>query len=294
MITSYLMTRRTLLRRLPAGLAVASASRALLRSQEYRLGGADIKLGVASYSFRKFTRAQAIQMTLELGTPYLNVKDFHLPLDSTPEQIDAAVKEFHAAGIVLVGCGNITFNQTDKAAIRPIFDYAKRAGFPLIVCAPTHEALPMLEPFVQEYNIKLAIHNHGPEDKIFPTPQSVLAAVKDMDPRIGCCIDVGHTARAGVNVVEAIAEAGPRLLDMHFKDLADPTNPDWKVARDSQVAVGEGKLPIKQIFVQLMKMNYHGCVNLEYEIHADDPMPGMKKSFAYERQVLAELKTAAS
>ena len=287
------MTRRTLLKRLPAGLALASASGVVLRSQEYHLGGADIKLGVASYSFRKFTRAQAIKMTLELGTPYLNVKDFHLPLDSTPEQIDAAVKEFHDAGIILVGCGNITFNKPDNAVIRHIFEYAKRAGFPLIVCAPTHEVLPMLQPFVKEYNIKLAIHNHGPEDKIFPTPQSVLAAVKDMDPRIGCCIDVGHTARTGVNLVETIAEAGPRLLDMHFKDLADPTNPDWKVARDSQVPVGEGKLPIKQMFAQLVKMNYHGCVNLEYEIDADNPVPGMKKSFAFERKCLAELKTAA-
>lgn len=288
------MTRRTLLTKLPGALGAATAAGVLLRAQEYRVSGADIKLGVASYSFRKFTRAQAISMTLELGTPYLNVKDFHLPLDSTPEQIDAAVKEFHDAGIVLVGCGNVSFDKDDEADIRHKFDYAKRAGFPLIVCAPTHVTLPKVEKFVKEYNIKIAIHNHGPEDKNFPTPQSVLEAVKDMDPRCGCCIDVGHTARAGVDVVQAIAAAGPRLLDMHFKDLADPTNKDWKVARDSQVAVGEGKLPIRQIFAQLIKMKYNGCVNLEYEIHADDPMPGMKQSFAYERKVLGELKTNAA
>ena len=275
-------------------MGAATAAGALLRAQEYRVGGADIKLGVASYSFRKFARAQAISMTLELGTPYLNVKDFHLPLDSTPEQIDAAVKEFHDAGIVLVGCGNVSFDKDDEADIRHKFDYAKRAGFPLIVCAPTHLTLPKLEKFVKEYNIKIAIHNHGPEDKNFPTPQSVLDVVKNMDPRCGCCIDVGHTARAGLDVVEAIVAAGPRLLDMHFKDLADPTNKDWKVARDSQVAVGEGKLPIRQIFAQLIKMNYNGCVNLEYEIHEDDPMPGMKQSFAYERKVLGELKANAA
>ena len=288
------MTRRTLLSKLPGALGAATAAGALLRAQEYRVGGADIKLGVASYSFRKFARAQAISMTLELGTPYLNVKDFHLPLDSTPEQIDAAVKEFHDAGIVLVGCGNVSFDKDDEADIRHKFDYAKRAGFPLIVCAPTHLTLPKLEKFVKEYNIKIAVHNHGPEDKNFPTPQSVLDVVKNMDPRCGCCIDVGHTARAGLDVVEAIVAAGPRLLDMHFKDLADPTNKDWKVARDSQVAVGEGKLPIRQIFAQLIKMNYNGCVNLEYEIHEDDPMPGMKQSFAYERKVLGELKANAA
>jgi sugar phosphate isomerase/epimerase len=283
-------TRRTLLKSVPAALgAMAGASR-LLYAQDYKLGGADIKLGVASYSFRKFPRAQAISMTLQLGTHYLNVKDFHLPLNSTPEQIDAAVKEFHDAGIVLVGCGNVSFDKDDEADIRHKFEYAKRAGFPLIVCAPTHVTLPKLEKFVKEYDIKIAVHNHGPEDKNFPTPQSVLEVVKNMDSRMGLCMDIGHTARAGVDPVQAIAEAGPRLLDMHAKDLADPSNKDWKVARDSQVAVGEGKLPIRQIFAQLIKLNYKGSVNLEYEIHADDPLPGMQKSFAYMRGVLNDLK----
>jgi sugar phosphate isomerase/epimerase len=275
-------------------LGVATAANALLRSQEFKLGGADIKLGVASYSFRKFSRAQAISMTLQLGTHYLNVKDFHLPLDSTPEQIDAAVKEFHDAGIVLVGCGNVSFNKDDDDDIRHKFEYAKRAGFPLIVCAPTHTTLPKLEKFVKEYNIKIAIHDHGPEDKNFPTPQSVLDAVKDMDPRCGLCMDIGHAARTGADLVESIQQAGPRLLDMHAKDLADPHNPDWKVGRDSQVPVGEGKLPIRQIFAELVKMNYKGCVNLEYEINADDPMPGMQKSFAYMRGVLGDLKKTAA
>jgi len=289
------MTRRTLLKRVPAALGVATAANALLNAQEYRLGAAaDIKLGVASYSFRNFTRAQAISMTLQLGTHFLNVKDKHLPLDSTPEQIDAAVKEFHDAGIVLVGCGNVSFEKDDEDDIRHKFEYAKRAGFPLIVCAPTHVTLPKLEKFVKEYNIKIAVHNHGPEDKNFPTPQSVLEVVNNMDPRCGLCIDIGHTARAGVDPVQAIADAGPRLLDMHTKDLADPGNKDWKTGRDSQVAVGEGKLPIKGIFAQLAKMNYNGSVDLEYEIHADDPLPGMQKSFAYMRGVIADLKKASA
>jgi sugar phosphate isomerase/epimerase len=288
------MTRRTLLKRVPTALGVATAASSFLKAQEYRLAGADIKLGVASYSFRNFSRAQAISMTLQLGTHFLNVKDKHLPLDSTPEQIDAAVKEFHDAGIVLVGCGNVTFANDDEADIRHKFEYAKRAGFPLIVCAPTPVTLPKLEKFVKEYNIKIAVHNHGPEDKNFPTPQSVLAVVKNMDPRCGCCIDIGHTARAGVDPVQAIAEAGPRLLDMHVKDLADPSNKDWKAGRDSQVAVGEGKLPIREIFAQLVKMNYKGCANLEYEIHADDPLPGMQKSFTYMRGVLDDLKKTAA
>jgi len=276
------ITRRTWMASASAGALASSA----LQAQQYHIAGADFKLGVASYSFRKFSREQAIQMTKQLGTPFLNVKDFHLPLDSTPEQIDAARKEFADAGIVTVGCGNISFEKDDPADIRAKFEYARRAGFPLIVCAPTAVTLPKLEPFVQEYDIKIAVHNHGPEDKNFPTPQSVLKIVNHLDPRCGLCIDIGHTARTGVDVVESIAEAGPRLLDMHVKDLAETR------VKESQVAVGEGKLPFPQIFLQLIQMKYGGCVNLEYEIDPENPLPGMQKSFSYMRGALAGIRAA--
>jgi sugar phosphate isomerase/epimerase len=279
------LSRRTLLSAIPGALgAVALAGRA--EAQEYHIEGADIKLGIASYSFRKFSRTQAIAMAKELGTPFLNVKDFHLKMESTQEEIDAAKKEFADGGITLVGCGNVSFAKDDEADIRSKFEYAKRAGFPLIVCAPTAETLPKLEKYVKEYDIKIAVHNHGPEDKHFPTPQSVLKAVKGMDPRCGLCMDIGHTSRTGVDIVESIREAGPRLLDMHTKDLADPK------VKESQVAVGEGVLPIGRIFLQLVKMKYKGCVNLEYEIHDDEPMPGMQKSFSYMRGVLAGIQAA--
>jgi sugar phosphate isomerase/epimerase len=267
-----------------AATAVMCASK--IKAQEYKFPNADIKLGIASYSFRNFSRAQAIQMTKELGTPYLNIKDFHLKLDSTPDQIAAAKKEFADAGLTLVGCGNVTFSKDDETDIRAKFEYAKAAGFPLIVCAPTPEILPKMEKYVKEYDIKIAVHNHGPEDKHFPTPQSVLKAVKGMDPRCGLCMDIGHTARTGADIVECISEAGSRLLDMHTKDLGDP------LVKESQVAVGEGKLPIGRIFEELTKIGYQGSVNLEYEINGDNPMPGMKISFAYMRGVLTGLEAA--
>jgi len=285
-MSDFKMTRRALMSAVPGVLGGAALS-SKLSGQEFRIGGADIKLGIASFSFRKFSRAQAIQMAKDLGTPYLNIKDFHLKLDSTPEDFAAAKKEFADAGIVLVGCGNVSFQKDDEADIRSKFEYAKQAGFPLIVCAPTAETLPKMEKYVKEYNIKIAVHNHGPEDKHFPTPQSVLKAVKDMDPRCGLCMDIGHTSRTGVDIVESIQEAGPRLLDMHTKDLGDP------MVRESQVAVGDGRLPIPKIFQQLVKMKYQGCVNLEYEINENDPMPGMQKSFAYMRGVLAGIKVAS-
>jgi sugar phosphate isomerase/epimerase len=278
--------RRAWLTKAAGAFAAIATMRKSLRAQQYHIAGAEFKLGVASYSFRDFPRTLAITMTKALGTPYLNVKDVHLNLDSTPEEINAAREEFQRAGIVLVGCGTVSFQSEDEADIRHKFEYAKRAGFPLIVCAPSPGTLPKLEKFVKEYDIRIAVHNHGPEDKNFPTPQSVLQIVKDMDPRCGLCIDVGHTARTGVDVVESIAQAGPRLLDMHVKDLADTSK------KESQVAVGEGKLPFPQIFLELIKIKYGGCVNLEYEIHPDNPLPGMQKSFAYMRGVLAGIQRA--
>ncbi len=244
----------------------------------------DFKLGVATYSLRKFSRAQAIDMLKQMNVKYINIKEFHLPLDSTPDQIKAARKEFEDAGFIVEGGGNISFFKDDDADIRHKFDYAKLAGMPIIVCAPTRVTLPRMEKFVKEYDIKIAVHNHGPEDKQFPTPQSVLEVVKNMDPRCGLCIDCGHTARTGVDVVESIREAGPRLHSMHIKDLAESKT------RDSQCDVGEGDLPIVGIFKQLRKMHYTGGVMLEYEIHENDPLMGMQKSLAYMRGVVAGLR----
>lgn len=280
------MNRRTWLKAIPGAAALAALPASKVAAQQYDIGGADFKLGVASYSFRKFSREQAIAMTKQLGTPYLNVKDTHLKLTATPQEIDAAKEEFKNAGIVIVGVGAVYFKSTDEADIRSKFEYAKRLGAPLIVAGPTDKTLPMLEKFVKEYDIKIAVHNHGPEDPYFPTPQSVLKVVKDMDPRMGCCIDIGHTERTGVHLIDTVAEVGPRLLDMHTKDLAN-----LKV-KESQVAVGQGKIPFGELFLQLIKMKYSGCVNLEYEIKAEDPLPGMEQSFSYMRGVLTGIKAA--
>jgi sugar phosphate isomerase/epimerase len=264
------------------------ASAALLAAQ--RPGGSaetapagGLKLGVASYSFREFSRKLAIDMTRQLRTPYINIKEFHLPYRSTPEEIAKARQEFQRAGLQILGGGTISLQKDDDADIRKYFEYARMAGMPLMVIAPTQQTMPRIERFVKEYDIKVAVHNHGPEDKYFPAPQDALKVVKNMDPRCGLCIDVGHTARTGADVVESIREAGPRLLDMHIKDLRSFTD------KGSQCPVGEGIMPIPAIFHQLKRMNYAGGVMLEYEIDDANPLPGMQKSFAYMRGVLAGL-----
>jgi sugar phosphate isomerase/epimerase len=242
-----------------------------------------VKLGVASYSLRNFPRAKAIEMTKALGTPYINLKSVHLPYESSPAEIAAARREIEGAGLQIVGGGTITFEKDTDDDVQRYFDYAKSAGMPVMVSTCNPAFLPRVEKFAKRYDIKVALHNHGPEDTNFPSPYDVLKAVKGMDPRMGLCMDIGHTVRTGTDPVRAAADAGPRLLDMHAKDLRD-----LKV-KESQCIVGEGQMPIAALFRQLQKMRYPGYVNLEYEIDADDPLPGMKQSMAHMRGVLAGL-----
>src|SRR6201997_2356272 len=243
-----------------------------------------IRLGLASYTFRNFSRAQLIGFMKQLNVFALNAKDVkdHLPADPSGEA--AALADYAAAGIKLHAAGVISFTKDEDADIRSKFEYSKRAGIPVIVAGdPTVQTLPRIEKFAKEYDIRVAIHNHGPEDKLWPSPVTILKAVKDMDPRIGCCIDVGHTVRAGTDVVQAIREAGPRLFNVHMKDLTNFQD------KESQVAVGDGRMPLPRMLQALTAIGYQGFVDLEYEIHPDDPMPGVIASFAYMRGVLAGL-----
>src|SRR5882724_10131892 len=241
-----------------------------------------IRFGVASYTFRNFTRAQVIAFLKQLNVLALNCKDVkdHLPMDS--QQETAALADYAAAGVTLHAAGTIYFPKDEDADIRAKFEYCKRAGISVIVAGdPAPETLPRIEKFVKEYDIRLAIHNHGPEDKLWHSPLDVLKGVQKYDSRIVCCIDIGHTVRAGVDVVKAIHEVGPRQYNMHAKDLTSFTS------KESQVSVGDGIMPIREIFQALIATNYKGFVDLEYEIHGDDPMPGAMASFAYMRGVLA-------
>ena len=241
------------------------------------------KLGVASYSLRNFTREQAIEMTRALGVRYINFKSVHLAYDATPAEFATARAELASAGLQLVGGGTITFETDTDDGVRKYFDYARAAGMPTIVCTCKPPVLPRIEKFARQYDIKVAIHNHGPEDENFPSPYDALKAVKGMDRRMGLCIDLGHTVRAGTDPVKAIADAGPRVLDMHAKDLRDFNS------AESQCIVGEGKIPIASIFRQLRAIGYKGYVNLEYEIEPDNPLAGMKQSMAFMRGVVAGL-----
>lgn len=238
-----------------------------------------LKLGLASYSVRKFTLDQALEMCKEIEISYINLKDFHLPMTDSPEAILAARKKIEAAGLTIMGGGTITL-KNDAAQVRKAFEYAKAGGFPLMVVAPEPAAFDLIEKAIQEFDIKVAIHNHGPEDKAFPAPQDAYKLLKGRDPRFGLCMDIGHATRAGVDPVKTVDECKDRLLDLHVKDLKNKTD------RESQTEVGKGLLDIPGLFRALLRIGYAGHVGLEYEINETSPLVGMKESFSYMRGVL--------
>ena len=242
-----------------------------------------LKIGVASYSMRKFTLDQTLAMARQLNVRYMTFKDVHIPRTDSPDALRATRAKIEAAGITIMGGGTITM-ENDPARIRKDFEYAKAAGFPLVFASPDPAALDTVEGLVKEFDIKLAIHNHGPEDKWYPRPDDAYNAIKGRDPRMGLCVDIGHTSRTGTDFVKAITAYKDRVLDMHVKDLSDPMN------RDSQVEVGRGVFDFPRLFKTLLEIGYAGQVGLEYEIKEDDPLPGMIESIAYMRGVLAAVR----
>jgi sugar phosphate isomerase/epimerase len=271
-----------------AAYVAAGTSRASAQLTQASDVPSPIRLGLASYTFRNFSRAQMIGFMKQLNVTGLNAKDVKDHLPTAADEEAKALADYSAAGIQLHAAGAIYFAKDEDEDIRSKFEYCKRAGIGVIVAGdPAPATLPRIEKFVKQYDIRIAIHNHGPEDKIWPSPLDILKDLKSMDPRIGCCIDVGHCVRAGTDVVQAIHAVGPRLFNMHIKDL---TSFDSK---ESQVAVGDGMMPVHEIFAALIKAKYRGWVDLEYEVHGDDPMPGVTSSLAFMRGVLAGMGYAA-
>ena len=175
----------------------------------------------------------------------------------------------------------------DEAGIRNAFEYVRDAGIPTIVCKPTRESLPVLDKLVKEFGLKLAIHNHGPEDKVWPSPLDVWEAIQKYDERIGVCVDVGHTSRCGVDPARAIRTCAARLHDVHFKDLTS------KEEGSHAVEVGRGVLDVRGMLRALLDIGYSHHVGLEHEKDMNDPTPGVAESIGYIRGTLAAMRAGS-
>lgn len=273
-------SRRGFFRLSAAGAALVAPGAA---SAAPRKGGHQLKLGLASYSMRKQTLDQVIELCKQAKVTHLTLKEMHLPLKATAAELQAARDKLAAGGIQLAGVGVLYMKSPEE--VRKGFEYAKAAQAPLIVGAPNPELLDAVEAAVKEFNIPIAIHNHGPEDKHYPSPREVMAAIKKRDKRVGVCMDVGHTVRAGVDPVKAVAECGDRLMDLHVKDLTN------KGDKNSRTEVGMGIIDQVGLLQALIKRRFTGHVALEYEIKPEDPVPGIRESLAYLRGVAAALQS---
>jgi len=240
------------------------------------------KLGLASYSLRKFDLEETLEMTKKVGLEYICFKSFHLALDSTPAQIEAAVAKVNEAGLTLYGGGVI--GMKNESQINRAFDYAKAAGMKVIIAAPSHKMLSLIERKVRQYDIKVAIHNHGPGDKFFPTPAVALEHIKDLDKRIGMCHDIGHTKRYGSDPIAETELCGDRLHDVHVKDVSAANK------SGHGLEIGRGVVDIPGFMRTLVRMKYDGVVSLEYEKDADAPMAGLAESVGYVKGVIAAMQ----
>jgi inosose dehydratase len=238
-------------------------------------------LGMASYTLRQFPVDQAIEMTRRLGLSRICFKDFHLKLDATPDVIAETVAKVKAAGLDLYAAGVIYMKS--EAEVDRAFVYAKAAGFKMIIGVPTYELLPYTSRKAQEYDIPVAIHNHGPDNPLFPTPQSAYERIASLDRRLGLCMDVGHTQRSGVDPSESAEKYFDRLLDIHIKDTSAAT------AQGKTVEIGRGVIDIPKLIRTLTRLGYKGTLALEYEKDDKDPMPGSAESIGYLKGVIAAL-----
>lgn len=265
-----------------ATAALAASKRAAAAAPGTTSHAERLDLGLASYSTRKLTLDETLELGRELGIHHIHLKDVHLAMTASAAELAAARAKIEAAGMRLRGGGTITL-KNDPAQVRTAFEYAKAAGFPLIVAAPEPAAFDTIEQAIREFDVKVAVHNHGPEDEHFPAPQDAYRMLKGRDARFGLCMDIGHASRAGVDPVKTVGEVKDRLLDIHVKDLKD------KLVKESQCEVGKGALDIPGLFRALVAIGFKGHVALEYEINEANPRAGIRESFAYMRGVLDTL-----
>ena len=240
-------------------------------------GSEDFKIGVAGFSFRNFNIDETLKMMKQMGVKYMSVKDFHLPMNSTTEQMEAFKAKLAAADVNGYILGPIYMNS--KADADRAFEYVKRYGADIFIGVPAYELLPYVNEKIKEYNVRMAIHTHGPDTQTVPDAADVMAHIKDLDPRIGICIDLGHTARFGASCVNDLKKYKDRIYDIHIKDEteASKAGQTWEM--------GRGIMDIPAIVKTLRKIGYTGVVSLEFEKDGKNPLPGVAESIGYLRGV---------
>lgn len=244
-----------------------------------------LRLGVATYSTRTMSLDETIVALKALRITNVGLYRNHCNWETVSvAEARAAGDKLRATGIALTGSGVIVL-PNDEAKCRRAFENVKAAGMATMVCKPDLAALQLVEKLVKEFDQKLAIHNHGPEDKVFPSPGYVWDAIKSLDSRIGFCIDVGNSMRAHTDPAAAIRQYAARLYDVHLKDSQAIPGAE----KDIPVEVGRGRMDIPGILRALLEIKYTGVVAFEYEKPTGNPVTGLAESVGYVRGLLSTM-----
>ena len=244
--------------------------------------GEKFRLGMAGYTFRHFDLDKTLEVMQKANVNNLCIKDFHLPLNSTPEQIAAFHAKLRAKGVTGYAVGPIYMKTREE--IDNAFEYAQRVGVKMIVGVPNYELLPYVDQKVKEYGFHYAIHLHGPDMPLYPDADDVWNNVKELDPRIGMCLDIGHDTRNCKDPVKDLKKYHSRVFDIHIKDVTGTTKQGYSVE------IGRGVIDIPAFVKMLRKVGYSGVCSLEHEKEMQDPFMGIAESIGYFRGVIATTK----
>ncbi len=268
-------TRRLFLKKAGGSIALATAAPALIKTPPtaVRTGENLFRLALAGFNFLHFKLEQALEMMQKVDVHYLCIKDFHLPLNSTPEQITAFHDALKQAGVTGYAVGPIYMK--NQAEIDNAFEYARRVGVKLMIGIPNPEDLPYVDRKIKEFDIRFAIHNHGPDGNLYPNAASIYGLIKNLDPRLGICFDIGHDIRYGNDPVADMKKYAGRIFDLHVKNVTAATK------AGTTCELGRGIIDIPAFVEVLRKVKYDGCCSLEYEKDMKDPLVGIAESVGY-------------
>jgi inosose dehydratase len=279
-------SRRQFFKKTGAGLAALGVSPSLFASSlSGSVAGSPaanqdlFKLAIAGWTFNKYKLEPSLEMISRVDVHYLCIKNFHLPLDSTPEQISAFHEKLKSKGVTGYAVGPISMKT--QAEADQAFQYCKAVGVKMVVGVPEHELLPYIDKKVKEYGFNFAIHNHGSEDKLYPTLESIYLKVKDLDPRIGMCHDIGYSMLMGIDPAAVTIKYGSRIFDIHIKDVTAAS------AEGKDCELGRGVIDFPAFFKALRTIKYKGMCSIEFEKDNTDPLPGLAECVGYFKGVWA-------
>lgn len=256
-----------------AALVLPNVLSAKSNSSDSLANTPEMKLGIAGYSFVHFNLEESLSMMRRMDVRYLCIKDFHLPMDSTAEEITAFHAKLADSNVTGYAVGPIYMK--DEAAIDQAFNYCERVGVKLMVGVPEIKDLPYIARKAQEFDIRYAIHNHGPEDKLYPNATVIWNHIKDLEKSIGMCFDMGHNMRDGHDPIKDLLRYRERIFDLHLKDVTAAA------AEGTTCELGRGVIDIPGFTKALRKIKYEGCCSLEFEKDMKDPLAGLAESVGY-------------